>query len=155
MALTVLAGLPEAAELDVRILATDIDPNMVAQGAEGTYPEEALAQAPETLWRRHFEKSGGAAGRWTAGPALRRLVTFRELNLIGDWPMKGRFDVIFCRNVAIYFDKPTQERLWSRFTPLMTPGATLYIGHSERVTGPAAHLLRPDGLTTYRLGGAA
>ena len=69
--------------------------------------------------------------------------------------MKGRFDVIFCRNVAIYFDEATQERVWSRFTPLMNPGATLYIGHSERVSGPAAGLLRPDGLTTYRMGGAA
>ena len=156
MALAVLAALPEAAELDVRILATDIDPNMVAEGAEGTYSEEALEQAPATLWRRHFDRGPGAGrNRWTAGPALRRLVAFRELNLIGDWPMKGRFDVIFCRNVVIYFDEATQERVWSRFTPLMTPGATLYIGHSERVSGPATHLLRPDGLTTYRLGGAA
>lgn len=156
MALTVLAALPEAAELDVRILATDIDPNMVAEGAAGDYAEEALEQAPATLWRRYFNRNGRSGrDRWTAGPELRRLVAFRELNLIGDWPMKGRFDVIFCRNVAIYFDEATQERVWSRFTPLMTPGATLYIGHSERVSGPAAQLLRPDGLTTYRLGGSA
>lgn len=156
MALTVLAALPEAAELDVRILATDIDPNMVAEGAVGDYAEEALEQAPAALWRRYFNRNGrGGRDRWTAGPELRRLVAFRELNLIGDWPMKGRFDVIFCRNVAIYFDEATQERVWSRFTPLMTPGATLYIGHSERVSGPAAQLLRPDGLTTYRLGGSA
>ena len=156
MALTVLSVLPEAAGLDVRILATDIDPNMVADGAAGTYAEEALEPAPATLWRRYFDRSAGAGrGRWTAGAELRRLVAFRELNLIGDWPMKGRFDVIFCRNVAIYFDEATQERVWSRFTPLMNPGATLYIGHSERVSGPAAGLLRPDGLTTYRMGGAA
>lgn len=156
MALTVLAALPEAAELDVRVLATDIDPNMVAEDAAGEYAEEALEQAPATLWRRYFDRAAGVgANRWTAGGELRRLVAFRELNLIGDWPMKGRFDVIFCRNVVIYFDEATQERVWSRFTPLMTPGATLYIGHSERVSGPAASLLRPDGLTTYRMGGAA
>jgi len=152
MALTVLSVLPEAADLDVRILATDIDPNMVAQGHDGTYTEEALAPAPETLWRKYFERAD--QGRWTAGPQLRRLTAFRELNLIGDWPMRGRFDVIFCRNVVIYFDDATQERVWSRFVPVMTPGATLYIGHSERVSGPAAASLRTDGLTTYRLGGA-
>ena len=156
MALTVLAALPEAAELDVRILASDSDPNLVAEGAAGAYSEETLAAAPETLWRRHFDRApGGRGDLWRAGAALRRLVAFRELNLIGDWPMKGRFDVSFCRNVAIYFDDATQERVWSRFTPLMNPGATLYIGHSERVLGPAAAQLRPDGLTTYRLGGAA
>ena len=80
-------------------------------------------------------------------------ITDKELNLIGDWPMKGKFDVIFCRNVVIYFDDPTQERVWSRFIPLMNPGATLYIGHSERVAGPAASQLQTAGLTTYRLGG--
>ncbi|WP_292022226.1 CheR family methyltransferase, partial [Brevundimonas sp. UBA875] len=63
-------------------------------------------------------------------------------------------DVIFCRNVVIYFDDATQERVWRRFTPLMTPGATLYIGHSERVSGPATSQLQTAGLTTYRLGGA-
>ena len=151
-ALTVLSVLPEAADLDVRILATDIDPNMVAQGYDGVYSEEALEPAPATLWRKYFNRAD--RGNWVAGPQLKRLVTFRELNLIGDWPMKGRFDVIFCRNVVIYFDDPTQERIWSRFTPLMNPGATLYIGHSERVSGPASRQLQTAGLTTYRLGAA-
>jgi chemotaxis protein methyltransferase CheR len=156
MGLTVLSVLPEAADLDVRILATDIDPNMVAEGAAGVYSEEALEQAPATLWRRHFDRAPGAGrDRWSAGQALRRLVAFKELNLIGDWPMRGRFDVIFCRNVVIYFDDATQERVWSRFTPLMNPGATLYIGHSERVSGPATAKLQTSGLTTYRLGAAA
>ena len=153
MALTVLSVLPEAADLDVRVLATDIDPNMVAQGHAGLYSEETLEPAPATLWRRYFERAD--RGQWAAGPQLRRLVAFRELNLIGDWPMRGRFDVIFCRNVVIYFDEATQERVWSRFVPCMNAGATLYIGHSERVTGPAAAQLRPDGLTAYRAGGTA
>jgi chemotaxis protein methyltransferase CheR len=65
--------------------------------------------------------------------------------------MKGRFDVIFCRNVVIYFEEDTQSRIWSRFTRLMSPGGVLYIGHSERVTGPATAQLAPDGITTYRL----
>lgn len=152
MAMTVLSVLPEAADLDVRILATDIDPNMVVEGAAGVYSEEALEAAPAILRHRYFDKAP-AQGRdqLSANATLRRLVSFKELNLIGDWPMRGKFDVIFCRNVVIYFDDATQERVWSRFTPLMAPGATLYIGHSERVSGPAAARLRTSGLTAYRL----
>ena len=104
MAMTVLSVLPNAADLDVRILATDIDPNMVAEGAAGLYVEEALDAAPPLLRHRYFEKAGmGPLGRpmLSAGPELRDLVSFRELNLIGDWPMRGKFDVIFCRNVVI------------------------------------------------------
>ena len=153
MALTVLSVLPEAADLDVRILATDIDPNMVAQGHAGVYSEDLLEPAPATLWRKYFNRAD-ERGAWSAGDQLRRLVSFRELNLIGDWPMRGKFDVIFCRNVVIYFADATQERVWSRFTPLMTPGATLYIGHSERVSGPASAQLQTCGLTTYKTAGS-
>ena len=154
MALTVLDVLPEAADLDVRILATDIDPNMVAEGAAGVYSEELLSPVPAS-GRKHFEPVAGRPGLFSADATLRRLVSFRELNLIGDWPMKGKFDVIFCRNVVIYFDDATQEMVWSRFTPMMAPGATLYIGHSERVSGPATSQLQTCGLTAYRLGGRA
>ena len=155
MAMTVLQVLPEAHELDVRILASDIDPNMIAAGIEGVYSDEALEPAPPVLRTRFFDKAPDIGpGMLRASQALRDLVAFRELNLIGHWPMKGRFDVIFCRNVVIYFDDPTQERVWSRFTPMMKPGATLYIGHSERVSGPAAAQLTTSGLTTYRMGGA-
>jgi chemotaxis protein methyltransferase CheR len=87
-------------------------------------------------------------------PEMRRLVSFRELNLIGHWPMKGQFDVIFCRNVVIYFDDETQARVWSRFAELMVPGGTLFIGHSERVQGPAAGLFTSTGTTAYRFRGA-
>ena len=148
MAITVLAALPEAAKLDVKILATDIDPNMVAEGKAGLYREDAVAPVPLDLRRKWFQKAGD---RWEVADELRELVAFRELNLIGDWPMKGKFDVIFCRNVVIYFDEPTQERIWSRFAPALEPGGTLYIGHSERVTGPAAQVFETTGLTTYAL----
>ncbi|MNX55739.1 Chemotaxis protein methyltransferase [compost metagenome] len=154
MALTVLDVLPEAADLDVRILATDIDPNMVAEGAAGVYSEELLSPVPAS-GRKHFEPVAGRPGQFSADATLRRLVSFRELNLIGDWPMRGKFDVIFCRNVVIYFDDATQEMVWSRFTPMMAPGATLYIGHSERVSGPAVAQLQTCGLTAYKLGGRA
>lgn len=148
MGMVVLSELPEANELDVKILATDIDPNMIAEGTAGVYSSEALDAAPVNLRNSFFEKQGN---QFSAGEQLRRLVAFRELNLIGQWPMRGRFDVIFCRNVVIYFDEPTQEKIWSRFMPAMAPDATLYIGHSERISGPAAAGLRTDGLTTYRL----
>ena len=154
MALTVLDVLPEAADLDVRILATDIDPNMVAEGAAGIYSDELLSPVPAS-GRKHFAPVAGAPGQFSADASLRRLVSFRELNLIGDWPMRGKFDVIFCRNVVIYFDDATQEMVWSRFTPMMAPGATLYIGHSERVSGPATTQLQTCGLTAYKLGGRA
>lgn len=154
MALTVLDVLPEAADLDVRILATDIDPNMVAEGAAGIYTEELLSPVPAS-GRKHFQPVAGRPGSFSADATLRRLVSFRELNLIGDWPMRGKFDVIFCRNVVIYFDDATQEMVWSRFTPMMAPGATLYIGHSERVSGPAVAQLQTCGLTAYKLGGRA
>lgn len=151
MAITVLNALPEAAKLDVKILATDIDPNMIAEGKAGVYREDAVTPVPLDMRRKWFKKSGGG---WEVADELRELVAFRELNLIGDWPMRGKFDVIFCRNVVIYFDEPTQERIWSRFAPALNPGGTLYIGHSERVSGPAANLFETTGLTTYALRGA-
>ena len=151
MAITVLQALPEAANLDVKILATDIDPNMVAEGRAGIYREDAITPVPLDLRRKWFKKAAG--GAWEVADELRTLVSFKELNLIGDWPMKGKFDVIFCRNVVIYFDEPTQERIWSRFAPLLEPGGTLYIGHSERVSGPGASLFETTGLTTYAVAG--
>ncbi len=151
IALTVLQLMPEAAELDVRILATDIDPNMVAAGRAGTYPAAALADVPPDLRRRWFTPLPEERGSMRAGEALRSLVTFQEMNLIGTWPMRGRFQAIFCRNVVIYFEEETQTRIWSRMVPLLDPSGVLYIGHSERVLGDAAPLLRAEGITTYRL----
>ena len=128
---------------------------LLAGAASAVLVLAAPVQAFELFGHRFFEKAP-MQGRdmLSANQALRDLVSFRELNLIGDWPMRGKFDVIFCRNVVIYFDDATQEMVWSRFTPMMAPGATLYIGHSERVSGPATSQLQTAGLTTYRLGSA-
>jgi chemotaxis protein methyltransferase CheR len=79
----------------------------------------------------------------------RKLISFAELNLIEDWPMRQGFDAIFCRNVAIYFDAPTQSRLWHRFSQQTTPGGHLFIGHSERLSGPALAQMRSVGITVY------
>ena len=78
------------------------------------------------------------------------MVRFRSLNLHGPWPMRRKFDVIFCRNVMIYFDSPTKERLLLRFAEALPQGGYLYIGHSERVTGAAARCLHQVGPTIYR-----
>jgi chemotaxis protein methyltransferase CheR len=148
IALTILSMAPEAADWDVRILATDIDSNMIAHGRAGTYGASSMLQIPGDLRSRWWDKDGE---RWRASETLRSLIVFNELNLMGDWPMKRRFDAIFCRNVVIYFEEATQARVFSRFTPLMAPGARLYLGHSERICGPAAGQLESDGVTIYRL----
>jgi chemotaxis protein methyltransferase CheR len=157
MALTVLHAAPDAGRLDIKVLATDIDPNVVAEGREGAYGESAMAGVPNDLRASAFDRlREGPAPLWRVKPEVRQLVAFRELNLIGDWPMKGQFDVLFCRNVVIYFEEDTQARLWSRFAPLLPVGGTLYIGHSERLQGPAAGLFSPNGITTYkRIGGGS
>ena len=156
MAMTVLERAPDLANLDFKILATDIDPNVVAEAAEGAYGEGAMSGLTRDQRGRWFDAETRAGQpAWRAVRALKDLISFRELNLIGDWPMGGRFDAIFCRNVVIYFEDATQERVWSRFPPQMTPGAVLYIGHSERVSGAAADVLKPAGITTYQLTGGA
>jgi chemotaxis protein methyltransferase CheR len=157
IAVTILNLMPDAANYDIRILATDIDPNVVAFGRAGVYTDELAAGVSREDLNKWFEPASGQRGEksWAVGEEMQALVSFRELNLIGDWPMKGKFDAIFCRNVVIYFEEATQSRIWSRFLPLMNRNARLYIGHSERVTGPAATALVGDGLTTYKYPGGA
>lgn len=157
IALTVLKLMPDAGDYDVKVLATDIDPNMIAAALSGTYSEAALAAIPAALRSRWFVPVQGRApkgepGRlFRADESLRDLITFRELNLMGHWPMRGRFQAVFCRNVAIYFEEATQKTLWSRFVPVLCDGGMLYLGHSERVMGSAAAHFESDGITTYRL----
>ena len=154
MALTVLSLEPNAASLDVRILASDIDPRVVEEGRRGVYPAAALAETPVALRKGHFTAIGGDDRRGLqASEELRRLVVFRTLNLNGAWPMPGKFHAIFCRNVVIYFDEQTQQTVWSKFAGKLERGGVLYIGHSERVTGPAAARFVSDGVTAYRLKG--
>lgn len=152
IALSVLKLLPDATSYDIRILATDIDGNMVAEGKNGIYSETTLKPVPPELRKRWFTPlSDGKSEDLAVGDEMRQLVVFKELNLLGNWPMKGKFDAIFCRNVVIYFEEETQQRVWSRFVPMITSGGFLYIGHSERVSGPATTYFQNDGVTTYKL----
>jgi chemotaxis protein methyltransferase CheR len=152
MALAVLSTLPEAASLDVRILATDLNPHVVARGKAARYQKEELQDIPPGLRSKWFESLSGEArsGEMQVSDEVRSLVSFRELNLMGSWPFNGPFDAIFCRNVVIYFDRETQSAIWTKLARLLRDQGALYIGHSERISGPANSLLSADGITTYR-----
>ncbi len=149
IALQILAVAPDAGRLDVKILATDIDRNVLATARAGRYDEATLAAVPKAERERGFLPAD-AAGLFEARPELRGLVTFRELNLLDDWPMNGQFDIVFFRNVAIYFDQPLREALWARMAKHIRPGGWLYAGHSERITGAAAQFFSHEATTTYR-----
>ncbi|AQR63107.1 chemotaxis protein [Brevundimonas sp. LM2] len=144
MAMTVLEALPDAGRLDVRILGSDIDPLIVQRAATGVYSTEDVEPIPDTLRRKYLHRQGDD---YSLSEDVRSLVSFRCLNLLGDWPMKNRFDIIFCRNVAIYFDGPTQDRLFRRFSDTLEDDGHLYIGHSERAQTEG---LVADALTAYR-----
>lgn len=135
---------------DVRILATDIDTEVIGKGARGKYPIGSIDEVPKT-YREYFQPVGGdrAGENVVVGEEARNLVTFRRLNLMEPWPFTGNFDAIFCRNVMIYFDGPTKTELVERFTQKLKPGGWLYIGHSESLNGshPSLTLV---GRTIYR-----
>mgnify|MGYP001338066038 CR=1 FL=1 len=139
----------------VRILATDLDTNVLATAQEGGYPIERLEKMGEERLRRYFQRGTGArAGMAKVREELRALITFRQLNLLdGGWPVRGPFHAIFCRNVMIYFDKPTQYGILQKFAPLLRPDGMLFAGHSESFQH-AADLFRLRGKTVYELAGA-
>ncbi len=117
---------------DVKILATDLDSNVIAKGSNGIYQQERVEGISGERLGRWFRKGkGGLQGQVRVSPALQEIITFKQLNLMNKWPMRGPFDIIFCRNVVIYFDKPTQKVLFGRFAELMTGDSCLFIGHSE------------------------
>ncbi|MEQ1768764.1 MAG: CheR family methyltransferase, partial [Devosia sp.] len=147
IALSLLAAWPELKRWDLRILATDIDTNVLDRAATGLYPESELnGLSPERV--RLFEKAG--AGRIRVPEEIASLVVFKPLNLLGPWPIRGKFEAIFCRNVTIYFDKPTQAELFGRLAEVMAPAGVLYIGHSENL-GVHNHRFRSGGKTIYQL----
>ncbi len=151
IALTVMSLLPNAADYDFRILATDIDPKILETARAGAYDEgalESVSPAMRKQWFREVDVNGRR--KFQIDDRVKKLITFNELNLMAQWPFKGGFDVIFCRNVVIYFDEPTQMKIWSRFASLLPDAGHLYIGHSERVSGDAKNLFDNIGITTYR-----
>jgi len=118
------------------VLATDIDTNVLNRARAGVYPAERVAKMEESRLKRFFLKGRGAnAGQVKVRPELAEMVRFETLNLLApSWPIHEKFDAIFCRNVMIYFDKPTQAKILERFVPLLKPGGLLFAGHSENFT---------------------
>ncbi|MDP9096094.1 MAG: protein-glutamate O-methyltransferase [Pseudomonadota bacterium] len=144
LAAVIASLLPDQHRLQARILATDIDPVVLQQAQAGQY--SSIDGVPPGL-RQWFPRSGAV---WTVDPALRRMISFKLLNLNAEWPIKRPFDAVLCRNVAIYFDPEHQARLWSALAAVIRPGGSLCIGHSERVSGPATGQFENIGMTTYR-----
>lgn len=136
----------------VKILATDLDTNVLAKAEAGVYPMERIEKLSPDVVKRFFLKgSGSQEGYVRVRPELRAMITFRQLNLLSpDWPVRGPLDAIFCRNVMIYFDKETQLKILERFAPLLQPDGLLFAGHSESFHN-ASHIFRLRGKTVYEL----
>lgn len=150
IAMTALDALAGRAQLS--ILATDIDTNVLTKGSDGIYPVDQLPKIPAEYRKRFLLRGEGRNdGFVRVKEELRRTVSFRKLNLLDEkWPMRGKFDFVFCRNVMIYFDKPTQLRLLRRIAGMLKPDGLLFVGHSESLHH-AQELFRLCGNTTYAL----
>ena len=146
----VLREMLPAVGWDVKILATDLDSNVLATAERGVYEWNRVQDLPETRLRRWFLKGRGSqTGMVQVTSALREMITFRRLNLMEDWPMRGAFDIVFCRNVVIYFDKPTQRVLFERFADILIEQGHLFVGHSESLFKVTERFV-PLGKTIYR-----
>ncbi len=143
--MALMKACPELASWDFRILATDIDTSVLAKAATGIYPEGDLAGLSAERARLFDRRNDGTV---QVPQKVRNLIAFKPLNLHEEWPLRGPFDAIFCRNVAIYFDKPTQLEMFHRMGGVLAPHGYLYIGHSETISGSGKFSL--VGKTIYQ-----
>lgn len=154
MAMTLLEALDGKGDWDVRLLASDLDTNVLNIAQRGVYNVERVEAIPNPLLRKYFLRSRSFDDpEYMAKPVLKSLIKFKQINLTAEgWPIRSdvRFDIIFCRNVVIYFDKPTQRRLFERFAGLLKPGGYLFIGHSESLIDVSDAFVSL-GKTIYRL----
>jgi chemotaxis protein methyltransferase CheR len=136
----------------VEIIATDIDTNVLGKAQAGIYPLERVEKLPQEILKRFFLKGlGNNTGNVQVRKELRELISFRQLNLLdASWPLTGKFDVIFCRNVLIYFDKDTQLKILKRFAPMLETNGLLFVGHSESLHH-AGDFFKLRGKTIYEL----
>jgi len=155
MAMTVLDTLGNGAS-EVSIVATDLDTNVLTTARAGVYPEERIAKLAPELVKRHFQRGTGAQeGMVRVRQELRDMITFRQLNLLDNsWSVRSPVDAIFCRNVMIYFDKPTQLSILKKFVPLLRKDGLLYAGHSESFHN-ADEYFKLRGKTVYELSAKA
>jgi chemotaxis protein methyltransferase CheR len=136
LAMSVLPHLDDPGKWDFKILATDISTRVLDVGLKGVYPKERVEKVPQALQKLYFQRQRTQNGDiFQISPALKRIVTFRRLNLKDNYPFSGPFDFIFCRNVMIYFDKETQQHLVQKMAGYLAEGGYLMVGHSESLTG--------------------
>ncbi|WP_417243689.1 CheR family methyltransferase [Celeribacter sp.] len=151
IAMTFLDCDPTIGSKDFLILATDIDPLVLATASAGVYGDSLIGGIPDAFLKKAFTVSQKADGlSYCVNDDVKSMVRFRQLNLNETWPMQGAFDLIICRNVMIYFDEPTQSRLLSRFSDKLDQEGWLMIGHSERLPDDTTPLLSSVGVTTYK-----
>lgn len=132
IAMSIHESLKDLRDWDIKLLATDLDSEVIRRGKLGIYAEDRLQKMNPHLLAKYFrERRDGGARAWSIGPECKALITFRQLNLMHPLPMRGPLDVIFCRNTIIYFDKDTQRQLLARIARLQRPGDLLFLGHSE------------------------
>ena len=147
IAMTVAESLPNVSSWDALILATDIDTKMLNHAREGIYPKTDTEEIPAHMRKKYMYRESPDSLRMDR--SLRDMIRFNRLNLLHDWPMKKLFDVIFCRNVLIYFDQQTREKLVSRFVDQLVPGGYLFLGHSEALAGEKTSL-KNVGRSSFR-----
>ena len=132
IAMTIREIIPESKDWDIKILATDLDTNVLAHAATGVYSLEKTNNLDKSHLKRWFMRGRGEqSDAIKIRPELQSMITFRQLNLMHEWPMRNQFDIIFCRNVVIYFDKPTQKVLFARYHNVLDDAGHMFIGHSE------------------------
>jgi chemotaxis protein methyltransferase CheR len=148
IAMTVHNSIPSIIKWDVKILATDIDTNMLKTCVAGEYKIDQKESIPPEYFKKYTVESMDS-DTFIMSDIVKRMITYKQLNLLHEWPMKGPFDIIFCRNVVIYFDKPTQRELFNRIADLLRLGGLLYIGHSESLFN-VSDRFESVGRTIYR-----
>lgn len=151
IAMTILEMMPDALRHDIKILATDLDHIVLSTAEKGKYGINLMEGVTDAQKNSFFEVSGNGEDRmYTVRPEPRKLISFKQLNLTGPWPMKGRFDFIFCRNVVIYFEHELEINIFEGFAEKLMPGGYLFVGHSERINTLEVPLFETAGVTTYR-----
>lgn len=152
IAIILLKRVPDIATLDFKILGTDIDQKIIARARTALYSDSEANTLPDADRKLFLETSGNATHGNKIISRATDMVSIRPLNLLQDWPMKRRFDAIFCRNVLIYFDAATQKTLWPRFHAVLDESGYLFLGHSERIQDSESFGFFPCGVTTYKKG---
>jgi len=150
IAMTAVEVFGDFRSTPVQILASDLDTNVLRKAQEGVYPIDRVSKMPEAMVRRYFLKgSGSREGLVRVRPELQAMIRFFQLNLLAPaWPIHAPVDAIFCRNVMIYFDKPTQYKILKKMKPILKPDGLLFLGHSEAIYH-ASDLFRLRGQTVY------